>query len=333
MTLIGGQEPHEPPVTALPAPTVETAVGPTLEAAAARAAGLAGQARAANTVRAYRSDWAHFSDWSARQDLNALPAAPATVGLYVAAHADTLSVATLSRRLSSIAAAHRLAGHGLDARHPAIADVIAGLRRERGSAQRHAEALTVPRLRQVLAGLGDGLADRRDRALLLVGTAAALRRSELVALDVTDIAVLPEGLRITIRRSKTDIEGHGAVLAVGRTGQATCPAAAYAAWLAAARIAEGAAFRAVDRHGRLGGRLSGNAVALIVQRRVAAAGLDAAAYAGHSLRAGFATSAARAGIGEIRIAAQTRHASLAVLRRYVRAGHLFEQNLSAEIGL
>lgn len=319
----------------LPAPIPVATTVPTLglEAVAARAAGLAGQARAANTVRAYRSDWTHFSGWCACQGLDPLPAAPATVGLYVAAHADALSVATLSRRLSSIAAAHRLAGHGLDTRHPAIADVLAGLRRERGSAQRRAEALTVPRLKQVLAPLGDSLAERRDRALLLVGTAAALRRSELAALDVADIAVVPEGLRVTIRRSKTDAEGRGAVLAVGRTGTATCPAAAYAAWLAAAGIAAGAAFRAVDRHGRLGGRLSGNAVALIVQRRAGAAGLDAAAYAGHSLRAGFATSAARAGIGEIQIARQTRHKSAQALRCYIRDGELFTCNITVGIGL
>ncbi|WP_238199807.1 tyrosine-type recombinase/integrase [Methylobacterium tardum] len=262
-----------------------------------------------------------------------LPATPAVVGLYLADIADRLSLATLTRRVSSLAARHRQAGLGLDVRHPAVADVLAGLRRERGSAQRHAEALTVPRLKQALATLGDGLADRRDRALLLVGTAAALRRSELVALDVADIAVLPEGLRISIRRSKTDAEGRGAVLAVGRTGTATCPVAAYAAWLAASGIAEGAAFRAVDRHGRLGGRLSGNAVALIVQRRAGAAGLDAAAYAGHSMRAGFATSAARAGVRELAIARQTRHTSLTVLRRYVREGQLFEDNLTTEIGL
>lgn len=306
---------------------------PDLEAVAARAAGLARQARAANTIRAYEADWRDFAAWCSTRGLEPLPAAPAVVGLYLADSADRLSLATLARRVSSLAARHRQAGLGLDVHHPAMADVLAGLRRERGSAQRHAEALTIPRLKQVLAELGDGLADRRDRALLLVGTAAALRRSELVALDVADLAVLPEGLRISIRHSKTDAEGRGAVLAVGRTGTATCPAAAYAAWLAASGIAEGAAFRAVDRHGRLGGRLSGNAVALIVQRRAGAAGLDGAAYAGHSLRAGFATSAARAGIGEFAIARQTRHASLTVLRRYVREGQLFEDNLAAEIGL
>ncbi len=322
-------------MTTLPTPVAETAIGPALdlEAVAARAAGLARQARAVNTIRAYEADWREFAGWCADRGLEPLPAAPAVVGLYLADCADRLSLATLARRVSSLAARHRRAGLGLDVRHPAVADVLAGLRRERGSAQRRAEALTVPRLKQVLAGLGDGLADRRDRALLLVGTAAALRRSELAALDVADIAVLPEGLRVTIRRSKTDAEGRGAVLAVGRTGQATCPAAAYTAWLAATGIAEGAAFRAVDRHGRLGGRLSGNAVALIVQRRAGAAGLDAAAYAGHSMRAGFATSAAHAGVGEIRIAHQTRHASLSTLRRYVREGALFADNLTVEIGL
>lgn len=323
-------------MTALPAIVSATQIGPALdlEALTARAAGLAEEARAPNTRRAYRADWEHFVGWCAAQSFVALPATPATVGLYLAAHETTLSVATLTRRLSAIAVAHRMAGFALDTRHPAIATVMRGLRNRHGSAQRHAEALTTPRLRQVLACLGDGLGDRRDRALLLVGTAAALRRSELVALDLADLTAHPEGLRLVIRRSKTDQGGEGAVLPVNRTGRVTCPVAAFTEWVAAAGITEGAVFRAVDRHGRLGARLSGQAVALIVQRRAAAAGLDApASYAGHSLRAGFATSAAQAGLGEIRIARQTRHASLSSLRRYVRDGALFSENLAAEIGL
>ncbi|WP_082528561.1 site-specific integrase [Methylobacterium sp. Leaf466] len=322
-------------MTALLIPS-EGTLGPALDldALAARAAGLAENARSANTRRAYRSDWADFERWCTAQGFPLLPAAPATVGLYLAAHETRLSVATLTRRLSAIAVAHRMAGFLMDTRHSAIADVMRGLRNRHGSAQRHAEALTIPRLKQVLNQIGDKLGDRRDRALLLVGMAAALRRSELVALDVADITVQPEGLRIVIRRSKTDQGGEGAVLPVNRTGRATCPAAAYEAWLAAAGISEGAVFRGVDRHGRLGGRLSGQAVALIVQRRASTAGLDApASYAGHSLRAGFATSAAQAGMGEIKIARQTRHASLTTLRRYVRDGVLFSENLTAEIGL
>ena len=305
-----------------------------LDALTARAVGLAENARSANTRRAYRSDWDHFACWCAAQGLAALPATPVTVGLYLAAHETTLSVATLTRRLSAIAVAHRMTGFVMDTRHPAIGDVMRGLRNRHGSAQRHAEALTSPRLRQVLACLGHRLGDQRDRALLLVGMAAALRRSELVALDVADITVQPEGLRLVIRRSKTDQGGEGAVLPVNHTGRPTCPATAYSEWVAASGITEGAVFRAVDRHGNLGTRLSGQAVALIVQRRARAAGLDApASYAGHSLRAGFATSAAQAGMGEIKIARQTRHASLGSLRRYVRDGALFSENLTAEIGL
>ncbi|MEA1835170.1 tyrosine-type recombinase/integrase [Methylobacterium durans] len=304
-----------------------------LDRLADRAAGLAEGARAPATRRAYRSDWRQFEAWCAGHGLSALPAEPATIGLYLAAHEAVLSVATLTRRLASVSVAHRMAGHHLDTRHPAIRDVMSGLRRARGTAQRRAEALTVPLARRLLAGCGERLIDARDRALLLVGLGAALRRSELVALELTDVALLPEGLRLTIRRSKGDQEGEGQLVAVGRTGTATCPAAALEAWLAAAGIGEGRVFRGIDRHGRVGEALSDRAVALIVQRRAAAAGLDAKAFAGHSLRAGFATSAAAHGVEERVIAKTTRHRSSAILRRYIREGELFERNVAGEIGL
>jgi integrase len=225
------------------------------------------------------------------------------------------------------------AGHSMDTRHPSIRDVMRGLRRAKGVAQGHAEALTVPLLRRLLATCGDRLIDARDRALLLVGFGAALRRSELVALDLDDIAVVPEGLRITIRRSKSDQEGEGKVIAVGRTGTATCPGAAYAVWLTASAITDGAVFRGVDRHGHIGARLSTDAVAGIVRRRAAAAGLEAAVFSGHSMRAGFATSAAAAGIEERLIMRQTRHRSAQTVRRYIRDGALFARNLAQEVGL
>ncbi|WP_445502542.1 site-specific integrase [Microvirga sp. G4-2] len=304
-----------------------------LAAVADRAADLAEGARAEATRRAYRSDWKHFEEWCASHGFAALPATPETVGLYVVAHENQLSMATLTRRLSSIATAHRMAGHPMDTRHPAVRDVMRGLRRSKGVAQRHAEALTVPLVRRVLDTCAGKLIDLRDRALLLVAFAAALRRSELVALTVDDVALVPEGLRITIRRSKGDQEGEGQVIAVGRTGSATCPVAAYEAWITAAGIEAGRLFRAVTRHGHLGSKLSTNAVARIVQRRAALAGLDAQAFSGHSMRAGFATSAAMQGIEERVIAKVTRHRSTAVLRRYIRDGELFQRNLSAELGL
>lgn len=303
-----------------------------LEALAAHAAGLAEGARAQNTRKAYRSDWAHFTTWCAAHSLEPLPAAPATVELYLAAHETALSVATLTRRLSAIAVAHRMAGHPMDTRHPAIRDVMRGLCRAKGVAQDHAEALTVPLLRRLLATCEDRLIDVRDRALLLVGFWAALRRSELVALDLDDVVVVPEGLRVTIRRSKGDQEGEGQVVAVGRTSTATCPVAAYTAWIVVAEITEGAVFRGITRHGRIGGRLSTDAVSEIVQKRAAAAGLDATIFSSHSMRAGFATSAAAAGVEERLIMRQTRHKSAATVRRYIRNGELFARNLPAKIG-
>ncbi|GLS46944.1 tyrosine-type recombinase/integrase [Methylobacterium brachythecii] len=322
-------------MTTLPVPAVETAPGTTLdlEALAARAAGLAEGARADATRKAYRSDWRHFAGWCAGHGLVDLPAMPSTVGLYLAAHETLLSIATLTRRLSAIAVAHRMAGHPMDTRHPAIRDVMRGLRRANGVAQGHAEALTVPLLRRLLATCGDRLLDQRDRALLLVAFGAALRRSELVALEVADIAVVPDGLRIAIRRSKGDQEGEGVVIAVGRTGSETCPAAAYTTWLGAAGIMDGAVFRGINRHGQLGRRLSTDAIAEIVQKRAAAAGLEAGLFSGHSMRAGFATSAAQAGVEERLIMRQTRHRSAATVRRYIRDGQLFDRNLAQEIGL
>ncbi|MXQ10944.1 site-specific integrase [Microvirga makkahensis] len=321
-------------MTALVAPVTGTVTAPVdLAAAADRAAGLAEGARAEATRKAYRADWQHFEGWCRAQGLTALPAAPATVGLYVAAYADRLAVATLTRRLSSIAVAHRLTGHSLDTKHAAIRDVMRGLRREKGTAQRHAEALTVPLIRRVIDTCGSRLIDIRDKALLLVGFAAALRRSELVALTLDDVAVVPEGLRITIRRSKADQDGAGEVLAVGRTGTVTCPVAAYENWIMTARIFDGRVFRAVTRHGHLRDKISTNAIAEIVQRRAALAGLDAQAFAGHSMRAGFATAAATNGVEERVIMRQTRHKSAATVRRYIRDGELFRRNLSMEIGL
>jgi integrase len=321
-------------MTALVTPITGTVTTPVdLAAAADRAAGLAEGARAEATRKAYRTDWAHFEGWCLAQGLMPLPAVSGTVGLYLAAHADALSVATLTRRLSSIATAHRLAGYSLDTKHAAIRDVMQGLRREKGTAQRHAEALTVPLLRRVLATCGDRLIDVRDRALLLIGFGAALRRSELVALTLDDIAIVPEGLRITIRRSKADQDGAGEILAVGRTGTATCPVAAYENWITTARIFDGRVFRAVTRHGHLGEKLSTNAIAEIVQRRAALAGLDARAFAGHSMRAGFATAAAMNGVEERIIMRQTRHRSAATVRRYIRDGELWQRNLSTEVGL
>lgn len=180
-----------------------------------------------------------------------------------------------------------------------------------------------------------GLRALRDRALLLVGFAAALRRSELVALDVADVAFVTEGLVVTLRRAKTDQEGRGTEIAIpfGR-GVQTCPVLALRVWLEAARIEEGAIFRSVSRHDALGpARLSDRDVARVVKAAVAAAGYDPTTFAGHSLRSGFITTAAREGVAERHIQNQSRHKSLPVLRGYIRRGSLFVDNAAGRVGL
>jgi len=207
-----------------------------------------------------------------------------------------------------------------------------GIKRTQGCAQREAKPLLRDDLLMVLDKMGDGVKDIRDRALLLIGFAGALRRSELVGLNAEDVEHVRQGIVLHLRRSKTDQDGKGRKIGIpfGRTRW--CPVASLDAWLAASGLAEGAIFRPVDRHGRIhDARLSGEAIALVVRERVAAAGLDPARYSGHSLRAGLATSAAQAGVPTWRIRTQTGHASDAMLARYIRDGELFTQNAAGAL--
>jgi len=186
----------------------------------------------------------------------------------------------------------------------------------------------------MLETAGDGLSGRRDRGLLLLGFAGGLRRSELVALDVADVNFTAEGLIVNIRRGKTDQDAVGRPIGIPYgSNPATCPVRSLRAFLDAASIAEGALFRSVSRHGRLGGRLTSQSVALIVKKAARRAGLDPKGMAGHSLRSGFATSAAAGGATEHAIMTQTGHRSLTVLRRYIRRGTLWADNPATRLGL
>lgn len=304
---------------------------------AERAMGYARQARAPNTRRSYATAWADFLSWCGDRGLMTLPAAPETVGLYLADRARTHRIASLRLRLVAIGEAHRLQGHAVDPRHPAVRDVWAGIRRAHGTAPQQKTAATSDVIRDAVRELakGDGPRVLRDQALLLIGFAAALRRSELVALDVADLRFVPEGVVVTLRRSKTDQDGAGAEVAIPcGTSELTCPVRALRGWLEVAGIADGAVFVSITKSGRpTGTRLSDRDVARVVKAAVAAAGYDAETFAGHSLRAGFATSAARAGVPEAQIMQQTRHRSLAVMRGYVRRGGLFLDNAAARVGL
>jgi site-specific recombinase XerD len=260
----------------------------------ARAAAEA--SRAASSERAYAADWRDFCAFAARIGRTRLPAEPETVALYVADLTRRgRRRATIARKLAAIAVYHP---RWIIRHRPTtnvVRAVVRGTRRQLGVAQPQKTALELEALRSVVLAIPADPRGLRDRALLLVGWAAALRRSELVAIEVADLAFEPEGVVLTIRRSKTDREGAGATVPVPLGAEEeSCPVGALRRWLAATAIAEGRVFRRIDRHGNLGPTLSDRALAEIVASRAAAAGL-AGDFAGHSLRAGFATAAARAG--------------------------------------
>ena len=282
---------------------------------------------AENTRRAYLSDLAQFEAWG-----GSIPASAEIVASYLAAHANTLSVATLVRRTASISKAHRARGLPSPTGSELVRATMQGIRRSRGCRQREAKPLLKDDLVRALDATGDGLKDARDRALLLIGFAGALRRSELVGLNVGDVEHVRQGIVVQLRRSKTDQDGQGRKIGIPFGRGRWCPVAALDAWLAASGITEGAIFRPVDRHGHIHStRLSGEAVSLVVRERAADAGLDPIRFSGHSLRAGLATSAAQAGVPPWRIRAQTRHASDAMLARYVRDGEMFTENAAGAL--
>ncbi|MFB3779045.1 MAG: site-specific integrase [Bryobacteraceae bacterium] len=293
------------------------------------------QAKAANTVRAYDSDWKHFTAWCEEHGRQALPAAPGTVALYLSALAGTHKASSITRRLSAISQAHQMAGGEAPAAAAEVRTVLAGIRRAKGTAPRTKAPTLTDDIRRMVAALPAGLLGVRDRALLLLGFAGAFRRSELVGLDVSDLEFTTEGLVVSLRHSKTDQEGAGRKVGIPLgSNPGTCPVHALRDWLKVSGIAEGPVFRCVNRHGHVQlGRLSGYAVALVVKRRASAVDLDAARYAGHSLRAGLATSAAIAGASERSIMAQTGHRSVGMVRRYIRDGSLFRENAAARAGL
>jgi integrase len=279
------------------------------------------------TRRAYQSDLDHFLAWG-----GALPATDAQVASYLADYAGALTVATLTRRLAAISVAHEAHKLPNPVQSPLVRATMRGVRREHGVGQRQAKPLLRDDLFDVLAKTGERLKDLRDRALLLTGFAGGLRRSELVAVNCIDIEHVRQGLVITLRRSKTDQEGVGRKIGIPLGRTKWCPVAALDHWLEATDIEEGPVFRRVDRHGRVfPERLSAEAVSSVVRERLAAAGFDPRGHSGHSLRAGFATSAAQVGASMQKIRAQTGHASDSMLTRYIRSAELFLDNAAGRL--
>jgi integrase len=311
------------------------AIAPELEQARAYAAA----SKADETRRAYTREWTLFASWCSSKGLAELPAAPVTVAAYLAALADGSGTprgrarkpAGLELALAAIAGAHKAAGFLSPRDAPEVRAVRAGIRRTVGVAQRQVDPLLVPELRRAVAALPDTLLGLRDRALLLVGWAGSFRRSALVSFDVPDLAFGPDGLELHLRRDKTDQEGKGRTLPIPFASAAeVCPVLSLRAWLDAAGITEGPVFRSVDKAGHVSAeRLCDRAVALVVKRAATSIDVDPEAFAGHSLRAGFATSAIRAGRHYRDVMRHTGHRDVRVFDKYVRAADLWRDNPAA----
>lgn len=307
----------------------------TLELLDARAAEFAEQSIAPATVRAYTSDLNDFARWCERHNLPSLPASPETVARYIADLADTKRPSTITRRLSSISIIHRAHGHPSPTRDLRVQKVMTGIRRNLGTATTEARPIMLGDLHAMLAHTPTTTIGLRDRAVLLTGFAGGLRRSEIVAIDVDDLEQHPEGLLVRIRRSKTDQEARGREVALPHgKHEHTCPVRAITAWQERAQIGDGPLFRAVDRHGNVSSaRLSAQSVNLLVKRAAERADIEQSRISGHSLRAGFATTAAANGATERSIMNQTGHRTLDILRGYIRRGTVFSDNGVAVLGL
>jgi site-specific recombinase XerD len=271
-----------------------------------------------------------FTAWCAAHKVSPLPAAAEAVAAFLGVEADRgLKASTIGRRLAAIRYAHQLAGLPTPADDERVRAIVRGIRRAIGTATAPKAPATNDRLLAMVAARRDSLAACRDRALLLLGFAGAFRRSELVALDCEDIEETGEGLKINIRRSKSDQEAAGATVAIVR-GSVACPVEALRAWLSEADISTGAIFRRVNKADKvLPHRLTAQTVALIVKAYATRAGFDSRLFAGHSLRSGFLTSAARRGASVFKMMDQSRHRSIDTLRAYVRDAEVFRDHAGA----
>jgi integrase len=312
--------------------------GPRAALAMAKSKAYQAAADAPATIRAYKTDLENFKAWCVAHGFAPMPAAPETVGAYLAAAGLGYALPTLRRRVAAIAHAHRIAKHPLDTRHPAIRETLRGIGRAHGEPARRCAALTTADIKRLVSTCHDDLTGLRDRALLLLGSAGAFRRSELIGLNVEHIRSTSAGIRIMIPRSKTDATGEGEEIGIpkGSAGE-TCPVRALRAWLAAAEISDGPVFRRVTRWNTVGTkRLHPDAVRQILARRAAAAGIKGTRtepVTPHGMRAGFVTTAYKNGVTDEEIMGHTRHRSLTTMRSYVRRAKLGSQSPAGKLGM
>ena len=289
--------------------------------------------KANNTVRAYKSDFNDFGIFCAQNGFNSLPTEPKIVSLYLT-HLSTkdLKMSTLKRRLVSIGVIHKLKGHYLDTKHPAIIENIMGIKRRKGNIQKSKKPILISSLKKIINVIDEQnkgeIKKFRDRSIILIGFSGGFRRNEIVLLDYDDLEFVPEGLKINLRRSKTDQFGEGFTKALPYfEGSQYCPVVSLKKWMEISKITSGPIFRRFIKGSKLSEkRLTDQTVALLIKEYLNLAGIDSKNYSGHSLRSGFATSAAESGAEERNIMAMTGHKSTEMVRRYIKEANLFKNN-------
>ena len=276
--------------------------------------------KANNTLRAYQSDFRDFSIFCTKNGFSFMPTQPKIIALYITHLSKSCKFSTLKRRIASIRVIHKLKGHYLDTKHPIIMENLLGIKRTLGSRQKAKKPILINDLKLIIKAIDEDKI--RDKALILVGFAGGFRRSELVNIYFQDIDFVPEGVKILIRRSKTDQSGEGSIKAIPYfENQEFCPVIALKDYL-------NNKFSKLDKRKKEVKifEISDKSVALIIKRYAEKAGLDSSKYAGHSLRSGFATTAAEFGAEERNIMAMTGHKTTQTVRRYIHEANLFKNN-------
>ena len=289
--------------------------------------------KAKNTIRAYKSDFNDFGLFCTQNGFKSLPSEPKIISLYLTQlSTKDFKISTIKRRLVSIGVIHRLKGHYLDTKHPSIIENIMGIKRRKGSNQKSKKPLLINSLKQIINVIDDQdkqeIKKIRDKTIILIGFSGGFRRNEIISLNYDDLDFVSEGLKINIRRSKTDQFGEGFVKALPYFDNSLyCPVNSLQKWLEISKINSGPLFRRFTKGSKLSeNRLTDQTVALLIKEYLMLAGIDSRNYSGHSLRSGFATSAAEFGVEERSIMAMTGHKSTEMVRRYIKEANLFKNN-------
>ena len=296
--------------------------------------------KAPNTIRAYQSDFNDFVLFCSKNGFKTLPSDPKIVSLYLT-HLSTndAKMSTLKRRLVSIGVIHKIKGHYLDTKHPAIIENIMGIKRRKGSFQKGKKPILINDLKIIINVIDqqdkEDIKKFRDRSIILIGFSGGFRRNEIVSLNYDDLDFVSEGLKISIRKSKTDQFGEGAIKALPYfDSNKYCPVVSLKKWIEISNISSGALFRRFTKGSKLSeNRLTDQTVALLIKEYLLLTGIDSKNYSGHSLRSGFATSAAESGVEERSIMAMTGHKSTEMVRRYIKEANLFKNNALNKIKL